>query len=145
MRLTHDEVLAYGWPAGPKDARCHLRIFDAAGQVPVVIVGQFEDNPGPSVVNAIEYIASLVAAKYFEDGREFMLFDYWPKQSGVGLMDLDEHYKLIELEAEGPVFHSPEWPQQWTREEMEELVGQELPSFIEGRYRIPPSSELPAG
>jgi hypothetical protein len=145
MKLTHDDVLAYGLPAGSRDARCHLRIFESPGEMPVVIIGQFEDNPGPSVVNAVEEIASLVAAKFFEDGREFMLFDYWPKQSGIGLMNRDEHYKLIELEAEGPVFHSPEWPQKWSRQEMEELVGQELPSYIEGRYRIPPPSDLPAG
>jgi hypothetical protein len=137
MRLTYDGVLAYGWPAEPQAARCHLRIFEAPGDIPVVIVGQFEDSPGPTVVNAIENIASLVAAKFFEDGREFLLFDYWPKGAGLGLEDFDEQYTLIELESDGPVFHSPEWPQKWTRDEMEELVRQELPSFIEGQYRVP--------
>lgn len=139
MRLTHDEVLQYGWPANPGTARCHLRIFEAPGEMPVVIVGQFEDSPGPSVVNAIEYIAGLVSAKYFDDGREFVLFDYWPKGAGLGLEELDEHYTRIELEATGPVFHDPTWPQKWNREEVEELVGQELPSYIEGQYRVPRS------
>jgi len=101
----------------------------------VVIIGQLEDSEGPSVVNAIEFIAGIVRARFFEDGREFMVFDYWPKGATVGLPDDPEHYTLVELQATGPRFHDPSWPQRWTREEMEELVGQELPSYIEGRYK----------
>jgi hypothetical protein len=39
------------------DGICHVRVYEQDGRLPVVIVGQLEDNPGTSISNAIEMVA----------------------------------------------------------------------------------------
>jgi hypothetical protein len=44
----------------PHGGRCHIRIFAAGGELPVVICTELKDNEGMSITNAAELIAAEV-------------------------------------------------------------------------------------
>ena len=83
MELTRESPLVY---QGFNDYQglCHARVYEQPDQLPVVVVGQLEDSPGPSISNAIEAVAAAVQSTFFPDGREFRLIEYhirpssWP-------------------------------------------------------------------
>ena len=75
MQLASERLLSYPGIAG-MDGLCHIRVYEASGENPVVIVGQLDDNPGTAVNNAIETIAGLIHAGVLSDGREFQLITY---------------------------------------------------------------------
>jgi hypothetical protein len=77
VRLTKEAVLHYPSPNG-FDGICHVRVYEAPGELPVVICGELEDNPGNSITNAIENVAAAVQAAFFRDGREFRLVEHYP-------------------------------------------------------------------
>lgn len=75
MQQTSEHLLPYPGIAG-MDGLCHIRLYEAPGRTPVVIVGQLDDNPGTAINNAIETIAGLIHARILHDGREFQLITY---------------------------------------------------------------------
>jgi len=77
MDLTRELLLPYQGLNGI-DGLCHVRIYEQAGQLPVVIAGGLDDNPGTSITNAIEMVAAAVQRSEFSEGREFRLIEHYP-------------------------------------------------------------------
>ncbi len=77
MELTRELLLPYQGLNG-FDGVCHVRVYEQPGQLPVVIVGALDDNPGTSITNAIEMVAAAVQRNEFADGREFRLIEHYP-------------------------------------------------------------------
>jgi hypothetical protein len=77
MNLTRDLLLTYQGLNG-FDGLCHVRIYEQPGQLPIVIVGALDDNPGTSITNAISMVAAAVQRRAFSDGREFRLIEHYP-------------------------------------------------------------------
>ena len=77
MQLTDESLLSYQGLNG-MDGVAHVRLYEAPGQLPVVIAGQLDDNPGTRLGLAIEMVAASIQASLFRDGREFRLIQYEP-------------------------------------------------------------------
>ena len=60
------------------DGLCHVRTYERPGRMPVVIVGELDDNPGTKVRKAIPAVARAIQQELFDDGREFVLVEYRP-------------------------------------------------------------------
>jgi hypothetical protein len=76
MDLTRELLLPYqGLDAF--NGLCHIRVYEQPGQLPVVIAGGLDDNPGSSITNAIEVLAATVQRSLFSDGREFHLIEHY--------------------------------------------------------------------
>ena len=60
------------------DGLCHVRTYEWPGRMPVVIVGELDDNPGTKVRKAIPAVARAIQRELFDDGREFVLVEYRP-------------------------------------------------------------------
>lgn len=75
------------------DGIAHVRVYEAPGQVPVVIAGQLGDNPGTHVTMAVEMVAASIHENLFPDGREFRLVSYEPCD-----MLGNSWFRLIEFE-----------------------------------------------
>jgi hypothetical protein len=60
------------------DGLCHVRTYERPGRMPVVIVGELDDNPGTKVRKAIPAVARAIQQELFDDGREFLLVEYRP-------------------------------------------------------------------
>src|SRR5271155_5119795 len=77
MQLTHESLLRYQGFHGT-EGLCHVRVYEQAGRLPIVIVGALDDGPGTSTTNAIEMVAAAVQDGCFADSREFELVEYHP-------------------------------------------------------------------
>jgi hypothetical protein len=77
MRLAGESLLSYQGISG-MDGLEHVRLYKAPGQLPLVIAGQLDDNPGSPLGVAIEMVAASIQAALFGDGREFRLIQYEP-------------------------------------------------------------------
>ena len=77
MRLAGESLLSYRGLNG-MDGLAHVRVYEAPGQLPVVIAGQLDDNPGSRLGVAIEMVAASIQVALFGDGREFRLIQYEP-------------------------------------------------------------------
>jgi hypothetical protein len=98
MQLTHERLLAnrgfYGF-----DGLCHLRIHQRAGELPVVIAAELDDNPGTSVTDAIEMVAYAITQEALPDGREFRLIEHHP---AGGARD-EPTFELVSFEHRTPI------------------------------------------
>ncbi len=77
MDKTRELLLRYQGKNG-FDGVCHVRVYEQPGQLPTVIAGALEDNPGTSITNAIEMVAAAVQRSQFPEGREFKLIEHCP-------------------------------------------------------------------
>ena len=77
MNKTRELLLRYQGKNG-FDGVCYVRVYEQPGQLPTVIAGALEDNPGTSITNAIEMVATAVQRSQFPEGREFNLIEHYP-------------------------------------------------------------------
>jgi hypothetical protein len=110
VQLTQDSLVTYQGLNG-MDGMCHVRVYAQAGRMPVVIVGQLEDNPGSIVDYAIEMIAATVQGMLFRDGREFQLVRYYPAGACYG----GPRFSLVEFRHRS-VSEDPSSPSHYTGE-----------------------------
>jgi len=139
MDLTCELLLPYQGLNG-FDGLCHIRVYEQPGRLPVVIAGGLDDNPGTSITNAIEMLATTVKRSLFSDGREFHLIEHYgdgidgrpaPTYSLIHFSHrpLQEHPDERD-NIEGD-FRHPYWE---PIEDIEHLVGCALATWTPGTY-----------
>jgi hypothetical protein len=82
LSLTRSELLRYRpWPHVNIDGVCHLRVYEGGGWLPLVIVGELDDNAGRSVTNGVECVAATVDALLGRrlSAGEYVLVEYHPE------------------------------------------------------------------
>jgi hypothetical protein len=155
MRITHESLMRYQGLNGA-DGVCHVRVFERPGELPVVIAGNLDDNPGTTITNAIEMVAEAVKRNVISDGREFKLIEHYPgalldptvpafswvtfehqdnsesnKRAGtVVLVDPDGNAVEYGREIEGD-FRNPRWK---TIDDITQELSCEIATWKEGRY-----------
>jgi hypothetical protein len=86
-------------------AWCHVIVgHDDRGQS-AVLVGELDDNPGTSVINATEQVTEAISQRLLHGGREFELYEYIPK----GLPDLTPTFYRIDWRGQAGMFSMPTW------------------------------------
>ena len=78
-QLWFDELLEYEGAHGTRSA-CHVLWYGAGEGPSVCLVGNFDDAVGSSTANAIESVATVVAARFGRD--DFRLIEWFPRDSG---------------------------------------------------------------
>jgi hypothetical protein len=58
MIKTHDQLFTYG--SGGRTSQVQIAVYQARGELPLIIATERDDNPGPSLTNSIEDLASAV-------------------------------------------------------------------------------------
>lgn len=129
MQLTHDQIFYYAGFGGC-DSWAHLRVFQEGGALPVVIVGELDDNPGTSVTNFAEELAELIALGFFPEGREFVFIEFYAGQIDQWREDRTPSYSMttFDLSAAGRGLGAPTWSYK-EPEVVEQLVGRKLPEW----------------
>ena|SRR5271154_1051552 len=135
MDLTRELLLPYqGLDAF--DGLCHIRVYEQPGQLPVVIAGGLDDNPGTSVTLAIETVAATVQRSEFSDGRKFSLIEHYRdaidgRPAPIYALIHFSHHPLQESpEIEGE-FRHPRWE---PIDNVEELLGCKVTAWERGLY-----------
>lgn len=63
---THDYVGEYRtWPEVPFPTTCRVRIYEGQGEKPVILLSASPENRGPSLTNAVEFVATAVVLERF--------------------------------------------------------------------------------
>jgi hypothetical protein len=135
MRLAVESLLSYQGLQG-MDGLVHVRVYEAPGQLPVVIAGQLDDNPGSRLGVAIEMVAVSIQVALFSDGREFRLIQYEPDSQFGPLRILEVRF------AHRPTSENPGDPAHYTGETMMlgpsgETLVHEFHKTKPGDYRDP--------
>jgi hypothetical protein len=93
MRLIEDYTHAFRGPSGVRSA-CRVRLYlpdaakagEALGDTPVVIISELPNNPGTSVTNAIEQLATEVMDAHDDLvlGRVPVFIEHYPPEATGG-------------------------------------------------------------
>jgi len=119
----------YSFFAPTGRAKCRVRIFPNEGE-PVVVVTELPDNPGMSVTNAIELIATgLTNIHGFPPDRTTWV-EHYPEREVAERLLAEETFDIVtfrwERDRQGRWRASnPRW-QRITREGVERLAGERL-------------------
>jgi hypothetical protein len=66
LQMTHDYVGEYRtWPEVPFPTTCRVRIYEGEGEKPVILLSASPENRGPSLTNAVEFVATAVVLERF--------------------------------------------------------------------------------
>jgi hypothetical protein len=139
MRLVRDERFTYrGYHGRP--AECWLRLYVEPDQRPVAIVTELPDNPGASVTNRAEHLATVVATladvEFHADGGAIVWIEHYPGDPRYPKPDTPhgEHFSRVRFEGYDGygTFHTPHWS--FIRKAaVEDLIGQPFPAFTTER------------
>ena len=77
----------FDYPAGPypRAGRCHVRVYDqGAGDVVLLLTDLGDENPGASVTNAVEIIATAAARRYRLDPARLTVLEHYDDRWTAG-------------------------------------------------------------
>jgi len=120
MEADNDIIFFYTPPGRGVRARCRIRIYRA--HAAVVVITELPDNPGTSVTNAIEYIATCVMHDYKLDPRTTTWVEHYPGQA-----DRPETWDVVTFEWIGNAVicaTTPRWRPS-SAEEVRRMIGAE--------------------
>jgi len=117
--------LSYAGPCSYRDGlgrlcRCELHVY-RDGDAAVVVASELEDNPGASITNTYEDLATGVWQKLGLAVDQVTWVEHYGAQSyGVRI---DETFDWVTLERQGDRLVSPQW-RPGSRQELEQRIGQ---------------------
>ena len=120
VRKTLDTVFRYrGYHGCP--SRCRIRVYEAEGDisVPSVLVAtEIDDNPGTSVTNRIEVIATEVYRLLERPEAGLRVIEHYTSNAIA-----PERFALVTMEREaGKTFSTPRW-KHLSLVQVEEIIG----------------------
>ncbi len=104
-------------------SQCRLRVFEGPGLPLVVIATERADNPGTSVTNAAEVLATQVYQWLEYPARGIVFIEHYEKDGEENYAQ--ERFALVSFAEFDGQFISPEW-RHITKEEIEGMIGQPL-------------------
>jgi hypothetical protein len=129
IELTRELLMPYQGLDG-REGLCHVRVYEALGRLPVVIVGGLDDNPGTAIALVIETVAAAVQRRLFADGRQFHLIEHY-RDPIEGLQT--SRYALVRFGGRSVVGGAGAWDGAGVRESAEVREG----AGVEGDFRDP--------
>jgi hypothetical protein len=122
MQQIADETFDF---AGPHRfaSQCRLRVYEGPGLPLVVIATERPDNPGTSVTNAAEVLATQVYQWLEYPARGMVFIEHYEQDGQEDYAQ--ERFALVSFAEMDGQFISPQW-QHMTKEEVEGMIGQPL-------------------
>jgi hypothetical protein len=128
LPLVFDDFQTYeGYFANP--ARCRLRIYAVPGQRAVAIATELPDNPGTSITNRADTLATLVMCKaalmFGTDPGDIVWVEHYPARphDPMEAFRVDRYARVtFDWDDHRAQFVNSQW-KHMTREEVDELIG----------------------
>lgn len=119
MELSYSGLCSYRDGLG-RLCRCDLHVFRDREAV-VVVASERADNPGASITNSYEYLATGVWQKMDLSIDQVTWIEHYASQSYA--TRIDETFDWVTLDLDGERLVSPSW-RSGNRQELERLIGQ---------------------
>lgn len=105
MKLDHVEETLYYEGLHKSRSKCGLNIFQRGEKI-IVIFSELPDNPGTSITNFIEHLATMVYRQKLSDYpvKSIRWFEHYPRNR-IREETLDEVF----LDWNGERFYNPRW------------------------------------
>lgn len=100
MMKTHDQLFTY--PAGGRVSQAQIAVYQATGELPLIVASERDDNPGPSLTTSIEDLANAVWRELVPEAAGVRVIEHYPaREPRLGAWD-DESFDLVTFEIERP-------------------------------------------
>ena len=107
-------------------SRCRLRVYEESGTPPVVIVTERDDNPGTSITNRAEYLATAVWQMLERPEAGMVWIEHYEDRALIGGKPLfKEKFDSVTFTSTSRGFSDPRW-KPISKAEVEILIGQPL-------------------
>jgi hypothetical protein len=120
MKQT-DIIYSYQPPAAGIEAKCQVRIYQTDAGATVLLT-ELADNPGMSITNASEEIASSLAARFALNPIITTWIEHYPSTAWRDERRRDETFDEITYTWQGQTASAPQW-RRLTIEEVERMTG----------------------
>jgi hypothetical protein len=141
MHLRYDHLYLYrGFHACL--SYCWLRIYTTQGRS-IVFATEMPDNPGTSITNAAERLATEVTRTFRLALDTLTWIEHYPKrQANHGHPSLPASFDLVTFTRTAQGLRSPEW-RRLSQVQVEAMLGQSLPLWPWGETRRSQRQEVP--
>lgn len=121
---THDYRHFYRGLHGSPSV-CRIRVYRGSGDATLVIASELPDNPGTSITNVAEMLATEMEWRHCPDPGDRMIWiEHYPVREALRGMRADEHFALVTfLRGDDGQLHSPRW-QHIASDTLSTLLGQ---------------------
>jgi hypothetical protein len=104
------------------ESRCKLRIFDT-GDRTVVIATELEDNPGTTITNYADQLATQIIMEFNIKPDSLIWIEHYPARPEIGEQ---ETFDLISFKWNGTRYIKPEW-YHIEKSMLDKIIGEDLP------------------
>ena len=95
IHRSYDDWYTYHTPSG-SEGRCYVQVYEPRGGIPVVIVTEAPNNPGPSVPYVSDIIATQIWHELVPNAREgFRLVQVYLDPARFARADLERPKSLV--------------------------------------------------
>lgn len=111
---TRHHVVSFRTPYNAIEGVCGVSIFQTVRDMAVVVLTEYRENPGMSVTNAVEFIATKVKRAFLPDVAPDQIVWIERYESHGTLLDVDdltmgETFDLVRLQWDKDAYRSPQW------------------------------------
>jgi hypothetical protein len=105
---------------------CRIRVYQLDSGMTVVIATELPDNPGTSITNWAEFLATEMRRRFVAPGAGLAWIEHSPERPGLtGAPPLPEQFDRVLFRWDGTCYHDPDW-RPFSRAQVEALLGEPL-------------------
>jgi hypothetical protein len=114
-------------PDSDLEAKCRIRVYRPPSGAVVVIATELPDNPGVSITNWAEYLATHFRRLYAQQGEAFIWIEHYPgRRSRYDPSEvIKEEFDRVLMRWNGREYVEPDW-KPFDRRRVEEFIGEPL-------------------
>jgi hypothetical protein len=107
------------------EARCRIRMYRPDAGTVVVIVTELLDNPGVSITNWAEYLATEIRKRYLRQGEALIWIEHYVERPSRynSRETVQETFDRVLMRWNGVSYEEPEW-KSFDRAGVERLIGE---------------------
>jgi hypothetical protein len=126
MPPVTDFVHRYCVPPSTIEATCRIRVYQLADGVIVVIATELPDNPGASITNAAEILATDMRRWFVVPGGGLLWIEHYQDRAMIGgRPQQKQSFDRVFFRWNGQQYDDPDW-KPFSREQVETLIGELL-------------------
>jgi hypothetical protein len=109
-----------------RPAKCRIRVYRLESGMTVVIATELPDNPGTTITNAAELLATEIRQRLVTAGEAMVWIEHYQERGVVnGAPTIQETFDRVLFRWDGNRYDDPQWLP-FSRKAVEQLIGEPL-------------------